>query len=111
MKQDEMDDLLKKEFSLDFNEQIPEHFLQDINFRLDQLENKKKRRLFLTWFLSFALISGALSLGYLNKLKNTEKYFHRSSKPKNQIQKMSLMRNNVSKHINAIRRNQRRNRW
>lgn len=73
MKQDEMDDLLKEEFSLDFNEQIPEHFLQDINARLDNLEKKKKRRVFLIWFFSLALIAGGMTTGYIIQDRQIEK--------------------------------------
>ncbi len=103
MKQDEIDELLTKEFSPDFNEQIPEHFLSDINFRLDQLEKKKKRRLFLIWFLSFALISGALSFGYLIKVEKTEKPLYVLSKPNNKVKKMSLKQNNVLKQSSVIK--------
>jgi hypothetical protein len=73
MKQDEMDDLLKKEFSPDFNEQIPEHFLQDINARLDNHEKKKKRRLFLIWFFSLALIAGGITTVYFIQGREIEK--------------------------------------
>lgn len=73
MKQDEMDDLVKKEFSPDFNEQIPEHFLHDINARLDKLQKKKKRRMFLIWFFSLALIAGAMTMGYFIQGRQIEK--------------------------------------
>lgn len=73
MKQDEINDLLKKEYIPDFNEQIPDHFLQDINARLDNLEKKKKRRAFLIWFFSFALIAGGITTGYLIQGRQIEK--------------------------------------
>jgi len=73
MKQDEMDDLLNKELSPDFNEQIPEYFLVDINSRLDQLEKKKKRRIFVIWFFSLTLIAGSMIMTYFFGDSNTEK--------------------------------------
>ena len=73
MKQDEMDDLLNKELSPDFNEQIPEYFLVDINSRLDQLEKKKKRRVFVIWFFSLTLIAGSMTMTYFFVDSNTEK--------------------------------------
>jgi len=73
MKQDEMDDLLNKELSPDFNEQIPEYFLVDINSRLDKLEKKKKRRVFVIWFFSLTLIAGSMAMTYFFMDSNTEK--------------------------------------
>lgn len=73
MKQDEMDDLLNKELSPDFNEQIPEYFLVDINSRLDQLEKKKKRRVFVIWFFSLTLIAGSMTMTYFFVDSNSEK--------------------------------------
>jgi hypothetical protein len=73
MKQDEMDDLLNKELSPDFNEQIPEYFLVDINSRLDKLEKKKKRRVFVIWFFSLTLIAGSMIMTYFFGGSNTEK--------------------------------------
>jgi hypothetical protein len=73
MKQDEIDDLLNKELSPDFNEQIPEYFLVDINSRLDQLEKKKKRRVFVIWFFSLTLIAGSMAMTYFFVDSNTEK--------------------------------------
>jgi hypothetical protein len=73
MKQDEMDDLLNKELSPDFNEQIPEYFLVDINSRLDKLEKKKKRRVFVIWFFSLTLIAGSMAMTYFFVDSNTEK--------------------------------------
>ena len=73
MKQDEMDDLLNKELSPDFNEKIPDYFLVDINSRLDQLEKKKKRRVFVIWFFSLTLIAGSMTMTYFFVDSNTEK--------------------------------------
>ena len=73
MKQDEMDDLLNKELSPDFNEKIPDYFLVDINSRLDQLEKKKKRRIFVIWFFSLTLIAGSMIMTYFFGGSNTEK--------------------------------------
>jgi hypothetical protein len=73
MKQDEMDDLLNKELSPDFNEQIPEYFLVDINSRLDKLEKKKKRRVFVICFFSLTLIAGSMAMTYFFMDSNTEK--------------------------------------
>ncbi len=73
MKQDEMDDLLNKELSPDFNEKIPDYFLVDINSRLDQLEKKKKRRIFVIWFFSLTLIAGSMIMTYFFGDSNTKK--------------------------------------
>jgi hypothetical protein len=73
MKQDEMDDLLNNELSPDFNEQIPEYFLVDINSRLDKLKKKKKRRVFVIWFFSLTLIAGSIAMTYFFGDSNTEK--------------------------------------
>jgi hypothetical protein len=96
MKQDEMDDLLNKELSPDFNEQIPEYFLEDINSRLDQLEKKKKRRFFVIWFFSLTLIAGAMAMTYFFVDSNTEK-------TSSEIEKLKLhsKEEQVSRTINS----------
>jgi hypothetical protein len=96
MKQDEMDDLLNKELSPDFNEQIPEYFLEDINSRLDQIEKKKKRRFFVIWFFSLTLIAGAMAMTYFFVDSNTEK-------TSSEIEKLKLhsKEEQVSRTINS----------
>jgi hypothetical protein len=96
MKQDEMDDLLNKELSPDFNEQIPEYFLEDINSRLDQIEKKKKRRFFVIWFFSLTLIAGAMAMTYFFVDRNTEK-------TSSEIEKLKLhsKEEQVSRTINS----------
>jgi len=52
-------------------EEVPLDFLVDIEQRLDQLEKKKKRRLFLWFFMGIVLASG-LSFGLLRENETTK---------------------------------------
>ena len=52
-------------------EEIPLDFLVDIEQRLDQLEKKKKRRMFLWFFMGIVLASG-LSFGLLRENESTK---------------------------------------
>ena len=52
-------------------EEVPLDFLVDIEQRLDQLEKKKKRRLFLWFFMGIALASG-LTFGLLRENETTK---------------------------------------
>ena len=102
MKQDEMDDLLNKELSPDFNEQIPEYFLVDINSRLDQLEKKKKRRIFVIWFFSLTLIAGSMIMTYFFGGSNTEKMSSEIERLKPASKKEQVSRTSNSKQ-NSLR--------
>ena len=102
MKQDEMDDLLNKELSPDFNEQIPEYFLVDINSRLDQLEKKKKRRVFVIWFFSLTLIAGSMAMTYFFGDSNLEKTYSEIEKSEPASKKEQVSRTSNSKQ-NSLR--------
>jgi hypothetical protein len=102
MKQDEIDDLLNKELSPDFNEQIPEYFLVDINSRLDQLEKKKKRRVFVIWFFSLTLIAGSMAMTYFFVDSNTEKTSSEIERLKPASKKEQVSRTSNSKE-NSLR--------
>lgn len=52
-------------------EEIPLDFLVDIEQRLDQLEKKKKRRMFL-WFFSGIVLASGLSFGLLRENETTK---------------------------------------
>jgi hypothetical protein len=56
-------------------EDVPLDFLVDIEQRLDQLEKKKKRRLFLWFFMGIILASG-LSFGLLRENETTKSTVH-----------------------------------
>jgi predicted small secreted protein len=112
MKQDEMDNLLNKEFIPEFNEQIPDNFLLDINERLDELERKKKRKVFFIWFFSLISLFGAISLGYFMSKMNSGKiilkdkeltnYSSQSNKLKNKITKQDSSKKSMAKTLQFI---------
>ncbi|MEY4289403.1 MAG: hypothetical protein RLZZ30_1491 [Bacteroidota bacterium] len=63
---DSFDQEVKKVLNETSQEEIPADFLVDIELRLDQLEKKKKRRIF-AWFFFGAVLASALTLGLLRK--------------------------------------------
>jgi len=103
MKQDEMDDFLNKQLNLDFEEQVPESFLRDINKRLDQLEKKRKRRALFFWFFtSFCAVGVVLAMYISFDNKSQLKSTHLQKKPRAQFKKqLQLVQNNQKPKINA----------
>lgn len=103
MKHDEeIDKLFREASNVNFSEEIPEEFLVDINQRLDELsQNRKKRPLLLWWFAGCILFAGLAFAGYkslnVNPSQLADHQKTKESKKKN-IKKESVINTNSKKH-------------